>query len=649
MVKLVNRAKVTTLTTGTGTLTLGPAVDGFQSFAAAGVSSGDQVRYVIEDGDAWEIGLGSYSSAGPSLSRNPSESSAGGAVIALSGEALVYITAAAHDIIRPGDNVSSLINDVGYTANTGTVTSVAAVAGSGISISGASITGAGTIIIANTAPHQATNLSLTGTGNARILTSSTGSNASLPVATTSNAGLMATGDKSKLDGIEAGAQVNAVTSVATRTGAVTLNKLDIGLGDVDNTSDASKPISTAVQTALNGKVEISDNRLTNPREWTATTISQTEAEAGTATTRRAFTAQRVRQAIFGWWNGSADKTKLDGIQAGAQVNVATNIGYTAAASAGTLTSSTGANATLPAATTLAAGLLSSVDKTKLDGVDVGAQVNVATNLSITAGTTAGPTINSSTGANATLPVAGASASGVVTTGSQTFAGLKTFSSTISASISGNAGTATTLQTARSINGTSFNGASNITTASWGIARTLTIGATGKSINGSGNVSWSLAEIGAAAAAHTHTLASLTDTSIASPAIGDILYFNSVAFVNVDPDTAGLVAKSGTQIIAGAKTFSGAVILGQAGTATNNAVRADRTITAGTGLTGGGNLTANRTINAVTLTQSQAESPTSTIVGQVSGQLLAQAITKRITVSTANPSGGVDGDIWFKVT
>ena len=98
MVRLVNRAKMTTATTGTGTLMLGSAADGFQSFAAAGVISGDQVRYVIEDGNAWEIGTGSYSSAGLSLTRNPSESSAGGSAIALSGEATVFLTVTAADL-----------------------------------------------------------------------------------------------------------------------------------------------------------------------------------------------------------------------------------------------------------------------------------------------------------------------------------------------------------------------------------------------------------------------------------------------------------------------------------------------------------------------------------------------------------------------
>ena len=48
--------------------------------------------------------------------------------------------------------------------------------------------------------------------------------------------------------------VTGVTSVNTRTGEVTIDKTDVGLGNVDNTSDANKPISTATQTALNGKI-----------------------------------------------------------------------------------------------------------------------------------------------------------------------------------------------------------------------------------------------------------------------------------------------------------------------------------------------------------------------------------------------------------
>jgi hypothetical protein len=63
------------------------------------------------------------------------------------------------------------------------------------------------------------------------------------------------------------------------------------------------------------------------------------------------------------------------------------------------------------------------------------------------------------------------------------------------SLIGNASTASKLYTARNINGTSFDGSADITTSKWGTTRTLTIGNTSKSVNGSSDVSWSLAELG----------------------------------------------------------------------------------------------------------------------------------------------------------
>lgn len=98
MVKLVNRAKMTTATTGTGSITLGSASSGFQSFAAAGLINADVVRYVIEDGTAWEIGTGTYTATGTTLTRSVSESSNADAALNLTGSAVVYVSAAAADI-----------------------------------------------------------------------------------------------------------------------------------------------------------------------------------------------------------------------------------------------------------------------------------------------------------------------------------------------------------------------------------------------------------------------------------------------------------------------------------------------------------------------------------------------------------------------
>ncbi|TDR36533.1 hypothetical protein [Aquamicrobium defluvii] len=103
----------------------------------------------------------------------------------------------------------------------GTVTSVGLSAPTGFTVSGSPVIGSGTLSFSYSTGYQG----------------------------------YTTAEASKLAGVQAGAQVNTVTSVAGKTGAVALVKADVGLGSVDNTSDADKPVSSAAQSALDAKAD----------------------------------------------------------------------------------------------------------------------------------------------------------------------------------------------------------------------------------------------------------------------------------------------------------------------------------------------------------------------------------------------------------
>jgi hypothetical protein len=200
-------------------------------------------------------------------------------------------------------------------------------------------------------------------------------------ATQTEAGFMSATDKTKLNGVSEGAQVNTVTSVATRTGDVTLTKTDVGLANVDNTTDANKPVSTAQQTALNLKANIASPT------FTGTPIVPT-ASAGASTTQVANTAfvaaglglkadlaspaltgtPTTPTATAGTNNTQIASTAFVTAAVAAGSVGGTNLGNTPAASTVVVTSSTGASTTLPSATTTTAGVLTAADKLKIDGI-----------------------------------------------------------------------------------------------------------------------------------------------------------------------------------------------------------------------------------------------------------------------------------------
>lgn len=196
------------------------------------------------------------------------------------------------------------------------------------------------------------------------------------------------------------------------------------------------------------------------------------------------------------------------------------------------------------------------------------------------------------------------------------------------SCTGNASTATKLLTARSINGTNFDGSGNITTANWGTVRTITIGSTGKSVNGSGNVSWSLSEIGAAAASHSHNYAG------SSSAGG-----SATSAVKLDTATAG----SATQPVyfSGGKPVACTYTLGKS--VPSNAVFTDTNTWRGIQ----NNLTSDSTSDSLSAAQGKvlkglvdgkASNGHTHSIGNVSG--LQDALNKKLNLSGGTMTGAI---------
>jgi hypothetical protein len=115
MAKLYNLARMTSATTGTGTITLGSAVAGYLTFAGAGVADGDIVSYGIRDGGNSEVGTGTYAASGTTLTRTVTKSTNGNSAISLSGTAEVYITLRADDVITSAADKTAISNVSGST------------------------------------------------------------------------------------------------------------------------------------------------------------------------------------------------------------------------------------------------------------------------------------------------------------------------------------------------------------------------------------------------------------------------------------------------------------------------------------------------------------------------------------------------------
>jgi len=120
---LADRVRETTTTTGTGTVTLAGAVTGFQSFAVVG--DGNTTYYTIAgQGTAeWEVGIGTYTSAGTTLARTTvlASSNSGSLVTFSAGTKDVFVTYPAGRSVYGGEGYTEndAQIDVSSTINTG--------------------------------------------------------------------------------------------------------------------------------------------------------------------------------------------------------------------------------------------------------------------------------------------------------------------------------------------------------------------------------------------------------------------------------------------------------------------------------------------------------------------------------------------------
>ena len=106
-----DRVRETTTTTGTGTITLGGAATGFQSFSVIGDTNTTFYTIQLANTNEWEVGVGTYTLSGTTLSRDTIlESSNGGTAVNFSvGIKDVFVTYPAEKAIYQGNLPTKMI------------------------------------------------------------------------------------------------------------------------------------------------------------------------------------------------------------------------------------------------------------------------------------------------------------------------------------------------------------------------------------------------------------------------------------------------------------------------------------------------------------------------------------------------------------
>jgi hypothetical protein len=130
---LADRVKETTTTTGTGTVTLLGAATGYQTFAAIGNANTTYYTIAGQTGGEWEVGIGTYTSSGTTLSRDT--------VLASSNSgSLVNFSAGTKDVWCDYPAKRAVVGGDGYIENDATISVSSTINTGNNAISGGPIT-----------------------------------------------------------------------------------------------------------------------------------------------------------------------------------------------------------------------------------------------------------------------------------------------------------------------------------------------------------------------------------------------------------------------------------------------------------------------------------------------------------------------------